>query len=90
MLASICNLVYTNIGFISVREALYQALVRSLNVNLYAWMKNICSNEPIDDSNVIQAEPIKKEDAPKDQISEIYNMFSRGEIDDEVLIKMLE
>ncbi|CAM5999755.1 unnamed protein product [Sphagnum balticum] len=81
MLSAICSILYSFVGSKSVREKFYRSLKNNHNLILYPWLKSVCSKEGSEEVEGIKSQgenKPQKEEAPKDHISEIYNMYNRG------------
>jgi hypothetical protein len=91
MLTSVCVITFAFHTSRPIRDKLYSGMKRSKRIGFQEWMRNLCSSEGIMEEEVFSAGGGAKEqqEEPRDQMVEIYNMFNRGEIDEETLFKMI-
>ena len=91
MLSNFSSIIYSHITCKAVRECLFASLRRCKLLQLQPWLKGIGGKDAVVDNLEVEEQMVQPppDEGPKDQMTEIYNMFNRGEIDEENFMKML-
>jgi hypothetical protein len=71
----------------NLREQLYKALLLSRQLQLQPWLRNLGTREV---AEVAESKPVQVKEEARDPMTEIYNMYNRGEIDEDALIRMIQ